>query len=76
MNVLAMGGHALYVWLAYGSTIAVLLGSFLLLRGARKRQRRHLSWLAAVDAQENPRQDDTPAAVSDVTTIDSETENP
>ena len=41
---IAMGGHALYVWLAYGSTIVVLLGNFLMLRSARNRQMQALRW--------------------------------
>jgi heme exporter protein D len=40
----AMGGHALYVWMAYGATFAVLIGSFLILRSARKRQFQRLRW--------------------------------
>ncbi len=34
---LAMGGHGLYVWLAYGSTVAVVLANVLSVRLARKR---------------------------------------
>jgi heme exporter protein D len=41
---IAMGGHGLYVWLAYGSTIVVLLGNFLMLRSARLRLIQDLSW--------------------------------
>lgn len=48
----AMGGHALYVWLAYGSTIGVLLGNFFMLRSAKKRQLRELKWSARVVAEE------------------------
>ena len=48
----AMGGHALYVWLAYGVTIPVLVGNFILLRGARKRQLRELRWSASIDDQQ------------------------
>jgi heme exporter protein D len=40
----AMGGHGLYVWLAYGSTIVVLLGNFLMLRSARLRLIQDLRW--------------------------------
>lgn len=54
---LAMGGHALYVWLAYGATALVLLGSFLMLRSARKRQMERLRWLAAA-SEADPAQDD------------------
>lgn len=41
---IAMGGHGLYVWLAYGSTIVVLLGNFLMLKSARRRQILDLRW--------------------------------
>ncbi len=41
---LAMGGHALYVWLAYGATVLVLLGSYIAVRQADARQRRRLAW--------------------------------
>ncbi len=36
-DFLAMGGHGLYVWLAYVSTIAVVLANVLSVRLARKR---------------------------------------
>ena len=42
----AMGGHALYVWLAYGATLSVLIVNTLVLRGARKRQLERLRWQA------------------------------
>lgn len=42
----AMGGHALYVWLAYGATFLVLVVNTLVLRGARKRQLERLRWQA------------------------------
>ena len=42
----AMGGHALYVWLAYGATWLVLIVNTLVLRGARKRQLERLRWQA------------------------------
>ena len=48
----AMGGHALYVWLAYGTTVLVLLGSFLMLRSARRRQHERLRWLVMGEADE------------------------
>ena len=41
---LAMGGHALYVWLAYGATMAVLIGSYLAQRLRRRRQIARLRW--------------------------------
>ena len=46
---LAMGGHGLYVWLAYGSTFSVLLVNVLLLRQARLRQWQRLRWSAQVE---------------------------
>ena len=36
-DFLAMGGHGLYVWLAYVSTIAVALANVLSVRFARRR---------------------------------------
>ncbi len=42
----AMGGHGLYVWLAYGATFLVLAISYLSVRGARKRLQQELSWLS------------------------------
>ncbi len=49
---LAMGGHALYVWLAYGSTIAVLIGSYLAQRLRRRRQIARLRW--EIETSEQP----------------------
>ena len=42
----AMGGHALYVWLAYGATLLVLLGSYAAVRAARKQVVSELRWSA------------------------------
>ncbi len=42
----AMGGHALYVWLAYGATLLVLLGSYASVRAARKSVVSELQWSA------------------------------
>lgn len=36
-DFLAMGGHGLYVWLAYGTTIAVVIANVLSVRFARRR---------------------------------------
>ena len=36
-DFVAMGGHGLYVWLAYGSTIVVVVANVLSLRFARRR---------------------------------------
>jgi len=36
-DFLAMGGHGLYVWLAYGATIAVVIANVLSVRFARRR---------------------------------------
>ena len=41
----AMGGHGLYVWLAYGATFLVLAISYFSVRAAKKRLRQELSWL-------------------------------
>ena len=80
---IAMGGHGLYVWLAYGSTIVVLLGNFFMLRSARNRQLQTLRWSAGADQQsveKNARQKkaeqekDTvvrPAASGDTGSVDS-----
>jgi len=38
----AMGGHALYVWLAYGATALVLVGNAYVVRRAHKRQLQRL----------------------------------
>jgi heme exporter protein D len=48
-SFIAMGGHALYVWLAYGSTVLVLLGSTVALSLAKKRQMSQLRWSAQAD---------------------------
>ena len=48
---IAMGGHGLYVWLAYGSTVVVLLGNFFMLRSARNRQRQALRWSAQAEQE-------------------------
>ncbi len=44
---LAMGGHGFYVWLAYGSTLAVLLSYRLVLGTMRRRLMRTLTWSIA-----------------------------
>ena len=43
---LRMGGHAFYVWLAYGATGAVLVGYTLYLRSKFRRLTREIRWLA------------------------------
>ena len=43
-DFLAMGGHALYVWLAYGVTVVALAGNFLFVRSALKAEQRQLKW--------------------------------
>lgn len=58
---LAMGGHGLYVWLAYGSTITVVLANVLSVRLARKRFLREARALVR-------RNETAQAAVSDVNT--------
>jgi heme exporter protein D len=39
----AMGGHGLYVWLAYGSTFAVIIALWLGTRASAQRLRRELT---------------------------------
>lgn len=48
-SFIAMGGHALYVWLAYGATVSILIGSTVALRRATKRQMSQLRWSAQAD---------------------------
>ena len=36
-DFLAMGGHGLYVWLAYGTTLVVVLANVVSVRIARRR---------------------------------------
>ncbi len=53
----AMGGHGLYVWLAYGATFMVLAGSYLAVRMQAVRQQRMLAWslrTGADQAQADP----------------------
>ena len=47
-DFLAMGGHGLYVWLAYGTTLAVLVIYWLGLRFRHKRLLKTLAWRASV----------------------------
>ncbi|NOX51591.1 MAG: heme exporter protein CcmD [Gammaproteobacteria bacterium] len=46
IEFVAMGGHGLYVWLAYGTTCAVLIGSVLSVRIAAKKQMQQLRLVA------------------------------
>jgi heme exporter protein D len=48
----AMGGHGLYVWLAYGATLAVLVSSTAALRLARRKHLRQLRWTLQVQTPE------------------------
>ena len=49
----AMGGHALYVWLAYGATLLMLIGNYLTVRATRRSvvQRVRLSASEVFDSQ-------------------------
>ena len=42
---LAMGGHGLYVWLAYGATLLVVVANVVSVRLAWRRRLRHISAL-------------------------------
>ena len=44
---IAMGGHGLYVWLAYGATFLVLIINYFSVRAARKRLLDELRWTSA-----------------------------
>ena len=48
-DFVAMGGHGLYVWLAYGATFLVLAGSYFSVRTARKRLLSEHSWMPVDD---------------------------
>jgi len=47
----AMGGHGLYVWLAYGATALVLVGNAYVVRRARIRQFQRLRWSEQLQAE-------------------------
>ena len=49
---LAMGGHALYVWLAYGTTIIVILANHFLVKRALNKELRKLRWQGQQDSPE------------------------
>ena len=43
-----MGGHGLYVWLAYGASVLVVLGYAIAIKAGRRRVLRELRWQAQV----------------------------
>ena len=47
----AMGGHGLYVWLAYGATVALLLLNHLSARREQRRILAELTWHKSVNEQ-------------------------
>ena len=49
---IAMDGHALYVWMAYGASVAFLVSYPLILSARRKRIVRELRWQDNNGAQE------------------------
>ena len=53
----AMGGHGLYVWLAYGATVAVLVVSTVALRLARRKHLQRLRWTLEAQAVASNRAD-------------------
>ena len=53
---LSMGGHALYVWLAYGTTVAVFALNYILARQAMNRQVKKLAWQAMTEEQSAKKQ--------------------
>ena len=61
---LRMGGHALYVWVAYGSTLLVLLSAFFITRSMSRSVEENIRWAilsrqAAKDASMALRQEDS-----------------
>ncbi|MEM7080250.1 MAG: heme exporter protein CcmD [Pseudomonadota bacterium] len=51
-DFLAMGGHALYVWLAYGAFALVLAVNLLAARRLKSRALREIRFQARVDRKE------------------------
>lgn len=50
-----MGGHGLYVWLAYGTAFVAFAANYFSVRRAAARQREELRWQAgASNSQETP----------------------
>ena len=41
---LRMGGHGLYVWVAYGSTLLVLLSAFFITRSTARNVEENICW--------------------------------
>ncbi|MEM7002276.1 MAG: heme exporter protein CcmD [Pseudomonadota bacterium] len=62
----AMGGHGLYVWLAYGATFLVLVGVVVVLKIRHARLLRTLRWQYM--AQQNIQQDNVQDAVAGMET--------
>ena len=62
----AMGGHGLYVWLAYGATLAILIFSTLAVQAARRKQVQQLRWaLQAQQEQQQNRKEETGSVSND-----------
>ena len=53
-DFLSMGGHGLYVWLAYGVTLAVLVMNYLSVYRGRKRQLAQMNWQRQREAAQSP----------------------
>lgn len=54
-ELLAMGGHGLYVWLAYGVTALVLVANYVAVRSAMKRCQERLRWQHSDMEQDEPK---------------------
>jgi len=65
-ELLAMGGHGLYVWLSYGSTVLVLAGSYFSLRFARQRQLEELRWQASTNTSDQQQMAHSPKSSNGV----------
>ena len=62
-DFLAMGGHGLYVWLAYGATALIWIGYPLALYLLRRRSVRRLQWMinaATLEDKANSDQNSAP----------------
>lgn len=54
----AMGGHALYVWLAYGATLLMIIGNYLTVRATRRSVVQRVRWSSGEVLDPQPSDDD------------------
>ena len=60
----AMGGHGLYVWLAYGATLAILVLSTVAVQSARRKQIQQLRWAIQAQPPQSHKQTDETGSVN------------